>query len=104
MRPRGDIRMALGAAAAEFGRAGATWRDMAVRTCVGFDVARQTARDMARAGELLVVGEHRASGVNRPMVRYALAPGFEAADAGAVAGAASAAELAAVVRCWADFK
>lgn len=65
--------MALAAAAAELTResGGATWREMAIRACVGFTVARDTTRNMARAGELVVLGRRCASGTNRPAVVFA---------------------------------
>lgn len=95
MRPRGEARLALATVAAQLGGGGATWRDMAERACVGFDVAKQTVRNMARDGELVTLGLESQPGANRPMVLYAPAPLLEPA-----AGAA----LDAVVRCWADFK
>lgn len=79
MRPRGEIRQALGQAAvalvAEQGGIGATWRDMAARAQVGYAKARQTVRDMARAGELQAVDSVRVPPARRPMVRYAPSAG-----------------------------
>lgn len=95
MRPPGEIRLALRSAALELGDSGGTWRDMAQQACVGFEHAKQTARDMARAGELVVMGEARVPGVCRPMVLYAPA-GEPSASAGSALGE--------VVRCWADFR
>lgn len=95
MRPRGEIRSAMAAVAAELGSSGATWRDMATRAGVGFDLARRTAENMRAVGELAAVGTVRAPGVCRPMVLYA-PPLQVAAEAGA--------ELDAVIRCWADFR
>jgi hypothetical protein len=48
-----------------------TWRDLAEHTQVGFDVARQTVRNMERAGELCVVGQRPVDGAMRPMNLYA---------------------------------
>jgi len=73
VRPRGEIRMALGLAAAALvaEQGGGTWRDMAQQAQVGFDKAREVVRDMARAGELQRVDVVRVPGSRRPMVRYA---------------------------------
>lgn len=101
MRPVGEIRMALSAAAAEFGEAGATWRDLAVAACVGYDAAQATTDNMVRAGDLVVIGRVTRPGVSRPM-RLLAAPvviGEQRDD-----DAPQAAELQAVVRCWADFR
>lgn len=92
MRPRGEIREALGSAMRELG--GGTWRDLATHAQVGYDVAKQTVRDMARAGEIQPAGEVRVSHSCRPMVRY------EPASASAPAGPCA---LSAVVHSWADF-
>lgn len=100
MRPAGEIRMALSAAAAEFGASGATWRDLAAAACVGFDAAQVTTDNMVRAGDLVVVGRVTRPGACRPM-RLLAAPvviGEQCDDA------PQAAELQAVVRCWADFR
>lgn len=94
MRPRGEIRMALGAAAAEMGRGGATFRDLAHLSCVGLDEARMTLKDMTCAGELVVVGTSREPGVSRPLNLYAVP--LRAED--------STHDLDDVVRCWADFR
>lgn len=95
MRRPGEIRVALGQAAAELGTDGATWRALAHRAGVGLDAARQTVLNMARAGELTVIGHGRVTGVNRPMTLYvpAVAAMEPAKDA-----------LHSVVRCWADFR
>lgn len=117
MRPRGEIREALAGAFRELSFTadagglcgaiahqgvvndlcvGATWRDVAVKAQVGFDAARQTVRDMHRAGELVKVGTVRVPHANRPMVRYA-----PAADAGAYTDATV--ELSNAINCWAQF-
>ena len=98
MRPRGEVRIALGSAAASLGPAGGTWRELAAAASVGFDVAAQTARNMARSGELRVIDVVRVPGVGRPMVRYA-----PAVPAGDEPGRAPGAELAALMRGWASF-
>jgi hypothetical protein len=93
MRPRGEERMALSMAAAEFGRRGAHFKDLAHRSLVGADVARITLRNMAAAGELQVVGQTSLPGVCRPVNLYAVPlPEDDHAD------------LVDVVRCWADFR
>ncbi len=93
MRPRGEERLALSMAAAEFGRGGASFKDLAHRSQVGTDVARITLRNMATAGELEVVGQTSLPGVCRPVNLYAVPlPEHDSAD------------LVEVVRCWADFR
>jgi hypothetical protein len=117
LRPRGEIREALAGAFRELSFTadasglcgaiahqgvvddvcvGATWRDVAVKAQVGFDVARRTVINMHRAGELVKVGTVRMPNVNRPMVRYA-----PAADAGAYTDATV--ELSNAINCWAQF-
>lgn len=96
MRPRGEIRLALGDAAWQVAREraeGGTWRELAQRACVGFDAAKQTVKDMARAGELVITGTARVPGVARLVNRYA--------PAEALAQQRTApAELATVMRSW----
>jgi hypothetical protein len=78
MRPRGEIRLALGQAAVSLvssGAPGGTWRDLAVMAGVGYDAAKRTAENMVRAGELLVVGVEPVPGANRKA--HVLAPGPE---------------------------
>lgn len=64
---RGEVRNALASAArtlhAEQGAA--TWREIAVRAQVGYAVAHDTIRNMARAGELADVGAHKPPGSER---------------------------------------
>lgn len=86
MRPRGEIRQVLGEAAQALAeeRGGATWRDMAVRACVGFSKARETVKDMARAGELEPCGTERVAHARRPMVRYAPRTSFATATTGSI--------------------
>lgn len=70
MRPRGEIRAALASAVQQTGGSGITWREAAVHAGVGFDAARMTFENMARAGELVPVGAERAAGRGRALVRY----------------------------------
>ena len=73
MRPQGQVRAALLLAAQQLlaERDGATWRDLADRAQVGYQAARSTADNMARAGDLQAVGfEKRAHSV-RWMTLYA---------------------------------
>jgi len=70
MRPRGEIRSALAGAAMEFaslGRPAVTFRDLAERAQVGYEAARMTVRNMARAGELVPVEQSEG-----PLRAYAL--------------------------------
>jgi hypothetical protein len=80
-RPAGEIRQALRRAfldlamarMAEQGAAKAarvTWREAAAVAAVGWDAAKRTADNMARAGELVPVGLVRTPGVSRAMVGY----------------------------------
>ena len=73
MRPRGEIREALGAASLVL-RAecrAATWRDLAECARVGYGAAKKTVENMASSGELIAVGTVRAAYARRPMVMYA---------------------------------
>ena len=99
-RPRGEIRQALGQAAAALVQAqgGATWRDLAVQACVGYAKAREVVRDMARAGELQAVGEVRVEHARRPMVRYA--PGAAASRVGGWSATQYGAPLSGVLSAW----
>lgn len=58
MRPPGEIRMVLRAAAVEMGSGGQAfaWRELAERTQVGYSAARYTVMNMCRAGELVRSG------------------------------------------------
>lgn len=77
-RPRGEVRQALATAGAALAveQGGFTWRDVAQVACVGFAVARQTVRDMERAGELRRVGRQAAAHSCRPMNVYEPVSGF----------------------------
>lgn len=81
-RPAGEIRQALAEAAVQLvterglvvdGVAvdGVTWRDMAAAAQVGWDTARRTVCNMARAGDLARIGQHRPAGSRRWMAVYA---------------------------------
>lgn len=74
-RPRGEIREAIHGALMQLGSGGAAAavRQLAEASQVGYDVARQTLRDMARAGEAQVVGYDKPQGSNRWNAMYALA-------------------------------
>jgi hypothetical protein len=78
-RPAGEIRQALRRAFLDLASArmaeGAqvvriTWREAAAVAAVGWDAAKRTADNMARAGELVPVGLVRTPGVSRAMVGY----------------------------------
>jgi hypothetical protein len=72
MRPRGEIRQAISDAAYTLKeQGGGTFRDLAQLACVGYQAAEATAKNMARAGELAVVGKVRVPNVRRPMNKYA---------------------------------
>ncbi|MEO8806603.1 MAG: hypothetical protein ABI433_11000 [Burkholderiaceae bacterium] len=69
MRPRGEVREALASAASalalEREQGAATWRQIAARAQVGYSVAHDTIRNMARAGELADVGAEQPPGSAR---------------------------------------
>jgi hypothetical protein len=80
-RPQGEIRQALAGAAERLvierglvvdGTAvdGVTWRDMAAAAQVGWDVARITVKDMARAGDLARIGKTKPAGSDRWMTVF----------------------------------
>lgn len=92
MRPRGEIRQALSAAAQRVVQEqaahqvapsdiGATYLDMAHRACVGRQAARQTVSNMATAGELRPAGTVKVPGSRRPLTRYVPAANEAAWDA-----------------------
>ena len=99
MRPAGELRQAIGRAARElaaeravnpsYSVAGGTWRELAARACVGFQPARRTVENMARAGALQPLGLVRVDGARRPMVLY-----------GPAGSAAVAVSLETVMRGW----
>jgi len=67
MRPRGEIRQAI-AAAAEQGPG--TWRDFAERARVGYEAAQRTVENMARAGQLVPAGTAKRAHSNHWMCLY----------------------------------
>lgn len=80
MRPQGEVRQAIGKAARElaaeravnpgFVAAGGTWRELGARACVGYQVAKQTVKNMAQAGELQRLAAVRVEGSRRPMTLF----------------------------------
>lgn len=78
MRPRGEIRVALSAAAlalAPIAEAqGVTYLELAATARVGQDAARMTVKDMVKAGELVPIGDRRVPGKKRPLRTYAAKP------------------------------
>lgn len=92
MRPRGPARQALRQVFDQVGGQPLTWRAMANYARVGFATARATVDNMARAGELRVVG-HAPAAVGRPARLYAPAASAGADEPQAIAGDA-------LVRCW----
>lgn len=101
MRPRGEIRAAMVAAAPPAPPpgvlGGATWRDLAQQACVSYGLARRTADNMVAAGELIVVGHRREAHACRPMRVFA-----RPADAAAPAPVTQA--LDELATCWAAFR
>ena len=91
MRPRGEVRAALAGAFERLVRErglvaegtavdGVPWRDAAMAAQVGFEAARETVKNMTRAGELVRVGAKKAAGTNRWEGLYA--PAVLAAEIG----------------------
>ena len=84
MRPRGEIRSALSAAALAIApvpdAGGVTYLELAATAQVGFDVARSTTKDMVKAGELVPVGFRQVPGIKRPLRTYVAAVGMQAAN------------------------
>lgn len=72
MRPPGEIRLALGAAAQALAdeRGNATWRDLAERAGVGYLAARRTVENMERSGSLKAVGFEKREHSRRWMTLY----------------------------------
>lgn len=100
MRPRSFERDVLLTAAQQITRlapdgshVGASFRALAVRSSMSLDKAQLTLENMARAGELMVVGKGREPGANRPVNLYVVSPNARAPRA-------CAAELAGVFRRW----
>ena len=73
MRPAGEVRAALRSAAESLAArmtGGITYRDLAEAGKVGYSVARETCRNMARSGELKPVGTRQVQGAKRPLKTY----------------------------------
>ncbi len=70
MRPKGEVRLAIAMAAAQC-PTGATWRELAAMSCVGWADARDTIKNMVTAGELVVLTTRRQPGAARPLNVYA---------------------------------
>lgn len=97
-RAPGEERRAMQRAAEQLAlqQGGANWREMAAVAKVGFAIAKVTARNMVRAGELRPVDEVRTPHNNRPMVRY-----VPASSAGGWATAATGfGPINSVMRSW----
>jgi hypothetical protein len=96
MRPRGEVRHAVAAAAQALVQQHGcfTGRDVAQCAQVGFETARLTLKNMVCAGELVVVGEARTQGVCRPLNVYAYPTPPSAAGQ----------DLLRAVQSWADFR
>jgi hypothetical protein len=74
MRPKGEVHLALLAAAKalETSERGATMRELAHHACVGVAVARYMVAAMAKHGTLKIVRTRRVTYRNRPVAEYAL--------------------------------
>jgi len=71
--PRGEIREALCKAYSSVPEElGATWRDVAAASQVGFQAAKRAVENMVKWGELEVVRDVRVPGCRRPMKAYRL--------------------------------
>lgn len=99
MRPQGELRQALLLAAQQLagGRDGVTWRDLAEHAQVGYQAARTTVDNMARAGALQCVGMEKRAHSTRWMRLYAPPPDAAGTWATQTTGVA----LAGVLRRWA---
>lgn len=96
MRPTGEIRQALGAAAQALAteRGGATWRDMAERAGVGYLAARRTVENMERSGALQPLGFEKREHSRRWMKLYVPGANF------ATSATSGACLLGGVVQAW----
>ena len=73
MRPAGEVRQALFAAACDLNGqgGGATLRELAHRSQVGIAEARRCLNNMKRSGVLQIVAQRRVDYRNRPVAEYA---------------------------------
>lgn len=78
MRPAGEIRQALQAAASEMATIdgggqehGPTFQELAARAKVGAAAALVTVKNMTRAGALRVVNQRKVPYRNKPVAEYA---------------------------------
>lgn len=95
MRPAGDVRQALLAAARDLTTAARspTLREIATHAKVGYSAARRTLDNMKRAGDVVVPRQRRVAYVNRPVDEYAPAPAEAPPAEGVV-------ELTALLAAW----
>jgi len=104
MRPAGDIRQALRQAAERLAQQqdGVTWRELAEAAQVGYTAARATVDNMARAGELPVIGQAKRAHSRRWMTLYgAPQPGSTGRPGGWTHGATSGLDaLQVAVQGW----
>ncbi len=88
MRPAGEIRQALRTAlealSPEQRVGGVTYRDLGRTALVGFEEARKTVKEMARAGELRPVGARAEKGSRRSLTLYVPAANCERAYSSAL--------------------
>jgi len=101
MRPAGEVRAAIRRAVHELAevaaeRGGLTYVDLAERAMVGYDVARQVVKNMAREGELLPRATRPVVWSKRPLRTYM--PAVSRGDQSANDPAGS---LAVAVHAWA---
>lgn len=95
MRPAGEVRHALLQACTQLATPdrGPTLREMAAVACVGVSAARDTVKNMSRAGLLRRVRDRKVDYRNRPVAEYAPAAVAASGDDGFV-------DLAQVLRVW----
>ena len=94
MRPAGEVRQALLNACTQLATPdrGHTLREMAAVACVGMQAARETVKNMSRAGQLHRVRDRKVEYSNRPVAEYVPAA-MQGDDDGFV-------DLAQVLRVW----
>lgn len=83
MRPAGEVSLALLQAVQQLATAerGPTLRELAAHAQVGLEQASQTVKNMRRYGRLLICGQRRVPGRNRPAAEYAIPVADAANDA-----------------------